>query len=1153
MKNDKKISHRINCSALFIVGLMFILTINLASSLELNPFADKKIFDKNGATDVSDYLKQDLNPDYGVIKLSKTFLWIETDKIAEYSLTKNTEYCIDDCYQIIKTTLYKDMSLYDNIDQKILAGDNKELNLQMYLLTAETYYTDIPDTYTEECITDKNSSKYCYNKVATWKQESHTREVWTEYKGEILKAGDYTYKITGKINAGQKVDIVQTSNGIEFTEWAAWTAADCKGVGGTITIAGDLCVHTFNQSGTFNITSNITNASILTVAGGGGGGGGTAGNGGGGGAGGLIYNSSINLSISNLTLTVGIGGVGGNGDYGTNGGNSAFGSISGTVVGGGGGSYYGTGHNGKAGGSGGGGSQAYSSVGGAGTAGQGNDGGSMSTSNSGSGGGGKGLIGGNATDGSSTAGVGGNGTAYNVTGVLTYFAGGGGGGSHSGAGAEYAIGGLGGGGNGCSGNKATPAGLGVNGTGGGGGACGESVTGARGGDGVIIVSYSLGSASATATLVSPADGYISPINSIDFNCSGSVSGATLTNMSWYKNGVLNETKIITGTTNQTMFTKSLPEGNTNWTCRVCDSDSSCSFASANRTVSVDTTKPSITILYPTGTISYGYLGQNVSLNYTITDTNIDKCWFEYQGINTTIPCASNYTILLNTSKSLNIWANDTLGNINYTTKSWDYSVWENGVTYSNPVVEGELTTINSSFTLNGSISSITLNYNGTIYVPSISVSGSDYQIIANVSAPTVNSNQNISFYYMFTIGGNTINSSTKTQTITNVGVNTSCGAGTYPLLNIFNYDEASLVAINGTVEYNLGLLNNGVEIAATNGTATGVNISLCSSQNLSNSLATFSLEMRYYKNDSTTFYETYNIEDSPGATAPLSINLYYLNNSQGTQFKINYLDFYYLTHPGAIIQIQRQYLSENLYRIVEIPKIADSGQAIGSFSTNNIRYKLIVIENGIVLDTFNDVFPICQSIILGTCELNLRGAKTTGTSTLDDFTYTLTKTNSTIILTYVIPSGTPKSINLITTQNSRFLGNISNCNSTLFASGGTITCGYNNTVGDSIINLEILTNNANAIYGNVLISEDLSPFFLLNNYFIGFILLLTLFLMFISSAIMMLFAAGFGVIYLGAVFLLRGADLVTIASSTIWLLIAIVLAIFKISQKEDKT
>ena len=76
------------------------------TSLELNPFADKKIVEKTITQDMSNFIKEDFNTKYGVIQLSKTALWIETDKIAEYSLTKNTEQCIDyniPCFKMLQT------------------------------------------------------------------------------------------------------------------------------------------------------------------------------------------------------------------------------------------------------------------------------------------------------------------------------------------------------------------------------------------------------------------------------------------------------------------------------------------------------------------------------------------------------------------------------------------------------------------------------------------------------------------------------------------------------------------------------------------------------------------------------------------------------------------------------------------------------------------------------------------------------------------------------------------------------------------------------------------------------------------------------------------------------------------------------------------
>jgi len=63
-------------------------------------------------------------------------------------------------------------------------------------------------------------------------------------------------------------------------------------------------------------------------------------------------------------------------------------------------------------------------------------------------------------------------------------------------------------------------------------------------------------------------------------------------------------------------------------------------------------------------------GEQVLLNTTVTDTNLDKVWYEYNGANTTITGAKtgvlNQTAITTTLTELEIivWANDTAGNIN---------------------------------------------------------------------------------------------------------------------------------------------------------------------------------------------------------------------------------------------------------------------------------------------------------------------------------------------------------------------------------------------------------------------------------------------------------------------------------------------------------
>lgn len=250
----------------------------------------------------------------------------------------------------------------------------------------------------------------------------------------------------------------------------------------------------------------------LVVAGGGGG----AYLGGGGGAGGLLQG---NLPVSTgtaITVTVGAGG----GDA-TTGSNSVFSTI--TTLGGGGGGNY-SANNGKVGGSGGGGSgkeTESATRGGQGTLGQGNAGGSGPQSSSaayrGGGGGGAGALG-RFTG--ANAGGGGTGTASDISGTRTVYAGGGGGAADSSG--VAGSGGAGGGGAGGASRGATGGSGSVSGengtanTGGGGGGYGVGGAAGSGGSGIVIVRYPDIYAAAASTTGSPTIS-TSGSGSISFN------------------------------------------------------------------------------------------------------------------------------------------------------------------------------------------------------------------------------------------------------------------------------------------------------------------------------------------------------------------------------------------------------------------------------------------------------------------------------------------------------------------------------------------------------------------------------------------------------------------------------------------------------------
>jgi hypothetical protein len=96
----------------------------------------------------------------------------------------------------------------------------------------------------------------------------------------------------------------------------------------------------------------------------------------------------------------------------------------------------------------------------------------------------------------------------------------------------------------------------------------------------------------TVTLITPSEAksWISDPTMVNFTCN-STDDYLLVNVTLYfKDASIswhaNETKSISGTSNQTDFNKTLYAGDYEWNCYACDNASQCSFATSNRTFSI---------------------------------------------------------------------------------------------------------------------------------------------------------------------------------------------------------------------------------------------------------------------------------------------------------------------------------------------------------------------------------------------------------------------------------------------------------------------------------------------------------------------------------------------------------------------------------------
>lgn len=185
-----------------------------------------------------------------------------------------------------------------------------------------------------------------------------------------------------------------------------------------------------------------------------------------------------------------------------------------------------------------------------------------------------------------------------------------------------------------------------------------------------------GTTPIATTLFYPINQTTSSNSTLDFNCTSTATTAeTLVNITTYiyfSNGTTytNYTD-LTGTTPSSFTQKtngsSLSDGNHTWNCLAYDTSGASDWANENRTFMIDTTAPDLTIITPTNT---SYSSEIIDMNYTATDTNLDKCWYSLDSAvtNTTISCTSNITGINSGQDSSTwiIWSNDTLNNVNST-------------------------------------------------------------------------------------------------------------------------------------------------------------------------------------------------------------------------------------------------------------------------------------------------------------------------------------------------------------------------------------------------------------------------------------------------------------------------------------------------------
>jgi len=294
---------------------------------------------------------------------------------------------------------------------------------------------------------------------------------------------------------------------------------------------------------------------------------------------------------------------------------------------------------------------------------------------------------------------------------------------------------------------------------------------------------------------------------------------------------------------------------------------------------VDLTPPSINITYPIGVIDYHIKNTNLDLNWSVSDTHLDSCWYDYNGTNVSVNCNDNHTTINITdynNRNVTFYANDTFGHLSSETKSWEYKIFQNDVTYSSSTYETKTETFKINLIANASLTSVKLIYNGTEYstLPEGSVYSKTFDI------PTTNVGNN-SIRWEFTYGEETIYSNYYYQDVNSI-IFTLCNA-TYntPYINFTFKNEGDLT--NTTGQFPLSQFTYWLGTGSVNKTYEYIN-------NTNNSYYAFcfspddetlNVDMHIQYKNSESPQRVYDEQDAQLTSSTENKTLYLLENSDG--------------------------------------------------------------------------------------------------------------------------------------------------------------------------------------------------------------------------------------------------------------------------------
>jgi hypothetical protein len=451
-------------------------------------------------------------------------------------------------------------------------------------------------------------------------------------------------------------------------------------------------------------------------------------------------------------------------------------------------------------------------------------------------------------------------------------------------------------------------------------------------------------------------------------------------------------------------------------------------------------------------------GANVTLTPSVGGHGLLTKFFEVTPCSSGVPIVKNITLSQN--KVAEFYANDTAGNLNTTTFSWDYRVLFLNASYDAVGYETQSQNFVSHINYNTNASlQVLLNYDSTNYTTTNTGSGS-YGIYSPTTfeAPFVSADTNKTFFWIFIYNSSTTYSSELNQTVKPIFLILCNGTYTNKTLNYTFIDEATGIPINSNTNpvtfrstfrywFGSGLNYKNYSYQIINTTTTN-NFSFCISP--ANYTFYTDIDLQYEAQDYSqrTLYE----RNESLTNVTQNISLYVLLSTSTQKFTI-YLKQGIEPFTDVLTEVYKYFVGDGIYKLVTTGLSDDKGTFVANLNLDE-QYKFISSKDGYTYDE-----QIKQaSCSVAPCEITLNIGDVVLSAYEDFYNYfaqnveynlTYNKSSSIVTLQFLDKIGTAEYWRLWVYQTN-FANDtlITICDENTYSISGTMTCNYSSYDGD---------------------------------------------------------------------------------------------------------